>query len=156
MEGNKNRFIQIKVARGLQPWVALTQHHPPAKKPFFHLKQSKITQHCECTQEYWQHFSIDYKISASRSLWWGIHIHMITERWVIFWILISVFYLIVPASTWRMKISYSSLVENGVVSVRGEASRRFHDLPPRILVHAICPFLTIALYRGEKQHGSSS
>ena len=50
-----------------------------------------------------------------------------------FGILISVFSLIVPASTWRMVISYSSLVENREASVRGEASRRFHELPPRNL-----------------------
>ncbi len=30
-------------------------------------------------------------------------------------------------------ISYSSMVENGVESVRAESSGRFHDLPPPIL-----------------------
>ena len=79
---------------------------------------------------------------------------MITERWFIFWDLISVFSLVVPASTWRMMISYSSLVKNGVASVRGEASGIFHDLPPRIFSPAICPFLTIAPYRGAKQYAS--
>ena len=51
-------------------------------------------------------------------------------------------------------ISYSSLVENREASVRGEASGRFHDLPPRILVCAICPFPTITPYRGEIQYAS--
>ena len=51
-------------------------------------------------------------------------------------------------------ISYSSLVENREASVRGEASGRFHDLPPRIFVPAICPFPTIAPYRGAKQYAS--
>ena len=50
-----------------------------------------------------------------------------------FGVLISVLSLIVPDSTWRMMISYSSLVENREESVRGEASGRFHDLPPRNL-----------------------
>jgi hypothetical protein len=53
-----------------------------------------------------------------------------------------------------MMISYSSLVENGVASVRGEASGRFHDLPPRIFVPAICPFPTIAPYKGANQYAS--
>ena len=51
-------------------------------------------------------------------------------------------------------ISYSSLVKIGVASVRGEASGRFHDLPPRIFVPAIFPFLTISPYRGENQYAS--
>src|ERR1700727_2653412 len=50
-----------------------------------------------------------------------------------FGVLISVLSLIVLDSTWRMMISYSSLVENREASVRGEASGRFHDLPPRNL-----------------------
>ena len=51
-------------------------------------------------------------------------------------------------------ISYSSLVKNGVASVRGEASGRFHDLPPRIFVPTICPSPTITPYRGENQYAS--
>src|ERR1700727_3666459 len=50
-----------------------------------------------------------------------------------FGVLISVLSLIVLDSTWRLMISYSSLVENREASVRGEASGRFHDLPPCIL-----------------------
>ena len=44
--------------------------------------------------------------------------------------LISVFPLIVLASTWRLMISYSSLVEFKEASVTGEVSGRFHDDPP--------------------------
>ena len=50
-----------------------------------------------------------------------------------FGVLISVLSLIVLDSTWRLMISYSSLVEKREASVRGEASGRFHDLPPRKL-----------------------
>ena len=45
--------------------------------------------------------------------------------------LISVFPLIVLASTWRLMISYSSLVEYKEASVTGEVSGRFHASPPR-------------------------
>ena len=44
--------------------------------------------------------------------------------------LISVFPLIVLSSTWRLMISYSSLVEFREASVIGEVSRRFHASPP--------------------------
>ena len=44
--------------------------------------------------------------------------------------LISVFPLIVLASTWRLMISYSSLVEFREASVTGEVSGRFHASPP--------------------------
>jgi hypothetical protein len=44
--------------------------------------------------------------------------------------LISVFPLIVLASTWRLMISYSSLGEFREASVTGEVSGRFHDHPP--------------------------
>ena len=47
--------------------------------------------------------------------------------------LISVFPLIVLASTWILMISYSSLVEFREASVIGEVSGRFHASPPREL-----------------------
>jgi len=50
--------------------------------------------------------------------------------WVSFWDLISVFSLIVLDSTWRLMVSYSSLVEFREASVTGEVSRRFHAPPP--------------------------
>jgi len=50
--------------------------------------------------------------------------------WVSFWDLISVFSLIVLDSTWRLMISYSSLVEFREASVTGEVSGRFHAPPP--------------------------
>ena len=53
--------------------------------------------------------------------------------------LISVFPLIVLASTWRLMISYSSLVEFREASVTGEVSGRFHAFPPRGLT---LPFVT--------------
>jgi len=48
-------------------------------------------------------------------------------------VLISVLPLIVLSSTWRLMISYSSLVEFREASVTGETSRRFHAFPPCIL-----------------------
>jgi len=45
-------------------------------------------------------------------------------------VLISVLPLIVLASTWRLMISYSSLVEFREASVIGETSGRFHAFPP--------------------------
>jgi len=45
-------------------------------------------------------------------------------------VLISVLPLIVLASTWRLMISYSSLVEFREASVTGETSGRFHAFPP--------------------------
>jgi len=50
--------------------------------------------------------------------------------WVNFWDLISVFSLIVLDSTWRLMISYSSLVQFREASVIGEVSGRFHAPPP--------------------------
>ena len=44
--------------------------------------------------------------------------------------LISVLFLIVLASTWRLMVSYSSLVKFREASVTGETSGRFHDFPP--------------------------
>ena len=52
---------------------------------------------------------------------------------------ISVFPLIVLASTWRLMISYSSLVEFREASVIGEVSGRFHASPPRGMT---LPFVT--------------
>jgi len=43
---------------------------------------------------------------------------------------ISVLPLIVLASTWRLSISYSSLVEFKEASVTGESYGRFHAFPP--------------------------
>ena len=79
--------------------------------------------------------------------------------------LISVFPLIVLASTWRLMISYSSLVEFRKASVTGEVSGRFHASPPRGLT---LPFVssrpshpiegifemqcTHYVYLGEMQH----
>ena len=45
-------------------------------------------------------------------------------------VLISVLPLIVLASTWRLMISYSSLVEFREASVTGESYGRFHAFPP--------------------------
>ena len=45
--------------------------------------------------------------------------------------LISVFPLIVLTSTWRLMISYSSLVKFREASVTGEVSGSFHASPPR-------------------------
>ena len=53
--------------------------------------------------------------------------------------LISVFPLIVLASTWRLMISYSSLVEFKEASLTGEVSGRFHASPPRGMT---LPFVT--------------
>ena len=53
--------------------------------------------------------------------------------------LISVFPLIVLASTWRLMISYSSLVEFREASVTGEVFGSFHAFPPRGMT---LPFVT--------------
>ena len=53
--------------------------------------------------------------------------------------LISVFPLIVLAFTWRLMISYSSLVEFREASVTGEVSGRFHASPPRGLTLPFVP-----------------
>ena len=54
--------------------------------------------------------------------------------------LISVFSLSVLASTWRLKASYSSLVEFSEASVIGEDSGSFHCLSTSRNDTAICHF----------------
>ena len=64
---------------------------------------------------------------------------MIAGRWVSVWDLISVLSMIVLDSTWRLMISYSSLVEFREESVIGEVSGSFHASPPRGMT---LPFVT--------------
>ena len=61
--------------------------------------------------------------------------------------LISVFSLSVLASTWRLKASYSSLVEFSEASVTGEDSGSFHCLSTSRNDTAICHFSPIAPHR---------
>ena len=61
--------------------------------------------------------------------------------------LISVFSLIVLASTWRLRASYSSLVEFSEASVTGEDSGSFHCLSTSRNDTAICHFSPIAPHR---------
>ena len=61
--------------------------------------------------------------------------------------LISVFSLIVLASTWRLRASYSSLVEFSEASVTGEDSGSFHCLSTLQNDTAICHFSPIAPHR---------
>ena len=63
--------------------------------------------------------------------------------------LISVFSLSVLASTWRLKASYSSLVEFSEASVIGEDSGSFHCLSTSRNDTAICHFSPITPYRRE-------
>ena len=78
--------------------------------------------------------------------------------------LISVFSLIVLASTWRLMVSYSSLVEFSEASVTGEDSGSFHCLSTSRNDTAICHFSpiepkegnfamqrTLTMYLGEMQ-----
>ena len=78
--------------------------------------------------------------------------------------LISVFPLIVLASTWRLMIPYSSLVEFREASVTGEVSGRFHASPPHgmtlpfVISHPSYPTegtfemqRTLTVYLGEMQ-----
>ena len=61
--------------------------------------------------------------------------------------LISVFPLIVLASTWRLMVSYSSLVEFSEASVTGEDSGSFYCLSTSQNGTAICHFSPIAPHR---------
>ena len=61
--------------------------------------------------------------------------------------LISVFSLSVLASTWRLKASYSSLVEFSEASVTGEDSGSFHCLSTSRNDTAICHFSPITPHR---------
>lgn len=61
--------------------------------------------------------------------------------------LISVFPLIVLASTWRLMVSYSSLVEFSEANVIGEDSGSFHGLSTSWNDTAICHFSPIAPHR---------
>ena len=58
--------------------------------------------------------------------------------------LISVFSLIVLASTWRLRAFYSSMVEFSEAIVIGEDSRSFHCLSTSRNDTAICHFSPIA------------
>jgi len=74
VEEKLNSFINIKnKKRGLQP-IVLTQHHPLCRKPFFTSWKSYITQHYDVIARNQQHFLTRYKITASGSMGWGIHI----------------------------------------------------------------------------------
>lgn len=133
MEEKLNSFINIKnKQRGLQP-IVLTQHHPPAWKPFFHLIKS--LDHPTLWYSKKKPIALPYKIQNS-SLW--ISGMRDPYRWLqgddsASGILISVLSLIVLDSTWRLMISYSSQGEFKEVGVTGEVSGRFHDHPPRKL-----------------------
>ena len=86
---------------------------------------------------YWYHLkkltTIPYNMPNS-NLWisWmsDPYIAILSGVWVSSVFFISVLQLIILASTWRLRISYSSLVEFREASVTGESYGRFHAFPP--------------------------
>ena len=118
-------LIIKKEPRELQP-VVLTQHHPPSMKTLLHLIKSLY--HPTLWYSTKKPTTLPYKIQNS-SLWISgmrdPYIDVCKEDESAHE-LISGFSLSVLASTWRLRASYSSLVELSEASVIGEDSGSFH------------------------------
>ena len=132
-------LIIKKEQRGLQP-IVLTQHHPLSKKALLH--NMKILDHPTLWCYTKKPAALPYKIQNS-SLWISRmrdpYIDVCKEDESAHE-LISGFSLSVLASTWRLRASYSSLVELSEASVIGEDSGSFHCLSTSRNDTAICHF----------------
>ena len=150
--GGKTQIVfidkQEKIQEELQP-VVPTQHQPPSKEvPSSTPKKHRSPNSLICISK---PTTIPYNVQNS-SLWISgmrdpyIDICKGDESACD---LISVFSLTVMASTWRLRVSYSSLVEFSEASVIGEDSGSFHCLSTSRNDTAICHFSPIAPYRRE-------
>ena len=145
MEGNKNIFIdnQSEVKRVTTSCSDLASSCWQEKFSFH------LIQKLRSPNKHWYDLkklsAIPYNKPYS-NLWISWMRDPYIESWQgnesAFMFFISVLLLIVLASTWRLSISYSSLVEFWEASVIGESYGRFHAFPPCKLT---LPFVTFPL-----------
>jgi len=133
MEGNKNSFIDSKneVKR------VTTSCSDPTSSSWQEKFSFHLIQKLRSPNMHWYLLkkltAIPYNMPNS-NLWisWmrDQYIAILSGVWVSSLFFISGPPLIVLASTWRLSISYSSLVEFRETSVTGESYGRFHAFPP--------------------------